>query len=252
MTGPGPVPQTVLIAGGRGTRLAAVTAGAPKVLVNIAGRPLLDWVLALLAELGVTSVHLCLGHGAEQVLAHLAATPQPVPTITSTVERAPQGTAGCLRLAAPYLEPEFAVLLGDTYTPVDFVRLATRWRESRAAAGMVVLRNEDRLVPSNVDVAGDRVVRYDKTAGPGALTYVDFGIAFFRRVVVSRIAPTGAVDLGTLFQDLIRDGGLAALPVTERFYEIGSPAGHAELCRLADEGRIRVPAAVPTHPGPVG
>lgn len=239
--------QTVLLAGGRGTRLATITAGAPKVLVPVAGRTLLDWVLALLARSGVASVHLCLGHRADSVLSHLAAAAQPVPRITTTVESEPLGTAGCLRLAAPYLEPEFMVLLGDTYTPVDFVGLAARWRAGRTAAGMVVLQNEDRLVPSNVDVAGERVVRYDKTAGRRTLSYVDFGIAFLRRSVLGRIPPTGMVDLGLLFRDLIRDSELAALPVTDRFHEIGSPAGYAELCRLADEGVVPLPTEAPAH-----
>jgi NDP-sugar pyrophosphorylase family protein len=237
----GSLPQTVLVAGGLGTRLRGVTTGIPKVLVPVQGRPLLDWVLWLLAAQGVGSVHMCLGHRADQVLAHLAsAGPTPLPVTVST-EVTPAGTAGCLRLAEPYLDDEFVLLLGDTYTPVDLERLVSTWRATATPAAMVVLRNRDWLVPSNVEVRDRKVVRYDKAVEPGELDYVDFGIALLRKNVLSRIPPTGAPDLRVLFDSLIADRQLAAIEVTERFYEVGSPAGLAELNRLVGEGRIRLP-----------
>ncbi|MFD9406481.1 sugar phosphate nucleotidyltransferase [Streptomyces sp. NPDC059989] len=235
------VPQTVVIAGGLGTRLGALTAGRPKILVPVQGHPLLDWVMAFLRDQHVTSVHLCLGHLADQVLAHLARRDYGPMRITTSVERTPVGTAGCLRLAERYLEEEFLLLLGDTYTPLDLARLTREWRGSESAAAMVVLRNRDRLVPSNVHADAGRVLRYDKSAGPGELEYVDFGIALLRKHVLRRLPAEGFLDLGVLFDSLIQGGELAALETTSRFYEIGSPAGHAELSRLAERGEIRFP-----------
>lgn len=236
-----PVPQTVVVAGGLGTRLGAMTADTPKVLVPVHGRPLLDWVMAFLRSQHVTAVHLCLGHLADRVLAHLARRDYGQMRITTSVEPTPVGTAGCLKLAERYLEEEFLLLLGDTYTPVDLARLTREWRAGQSAAAMVVLRNRDRLVPSNVHVDAGRVLRYDKAAGPGELEYVDFGIALLRKHVVRGLPAEGFLDLGELFDPLIKGGELAALETTSRFYEIGSPTGHAELSRLVERGEIRFP-----------
>ncbi|WP_250285179.1 NUDIX domain-containing protein [Frankia sp. CiP1_Cm_nod2] len=223
------ISQVVIVAGGPGTRLAGMLPGLPKVLAPVGGRPFLGHVLDLLAVQDIPSIHLCLGHRADQVIAYLEERPPDSLKVTASVEDTPLGTAGCLREAN--LEEEFVLLLGDTYTPVDLAGLVERWYATGREAAMVVLHNQDRLVPSNTEVRDGLVVRYDKAAE--GLEYVDYGIALLRRASLSRLPP-GPADLGTLFRSLIEDGELAALEVHQRFYEIGSPVSHAEFARLVD------------------
>ena len=223
-------PQVVILAGGRGTRLGPLTAETPKVLLPVNGRPFLAEVLAYLASQGVTRVHLCLGFGADRVLRFLDDRAPGGITVTVTVEPSPLGTAGCLLMAKPYLADEFAVLVGDSYTPVELSLLTAGYHAAGTEAAMVVLRNRDWLVPSNVQITDGLVTRYDKTAASGTLEYVDYGIAYLRRSALAWIAPAGPADLAALFQALIARGELAALEVSRRFYEIGSVEGYAEFC----------------------
>jgi D-glycero-D-manno-heptose 1,7-bisphosphate phosphatase len=234
-------PQVVIIAGGRGTRLGPLTADVPKFLVPVDGRPFADHVLRMLHEQGVPSVHFCLGHHADQIVTYLRERWNSL-TWTATVEDEPLGTGGALRLALPHLADEFALLLGDTFTPVDFAALAAGFRESGQDAAMTVMDNDGWLVPSNVGVADGLVVEYSKQAAPGDLRHVDYGIALLRKEVLRRLPPGRSADLGELFSSLIADRALAALevPRAQRFYEIGSPGGHAEFTELVRAGGVRV------------
>lgn len=237
--------QVVLVAGGHGTRLRSVSQGLPKALAPVGGRPFLAYVLELLRRQGVGALHLCLGVGAEAVLRHLRQEPPEGMTVTVTVEDSPQGTAGALRVARPYLADEFIVLLGDTFTPVDLRRVVHDFRATGCPAAMTVMANDDWLVRSNVEVAHDRVVGYDKTAAAGTFRHVDYGIAVLRREVLDLVPADRPADLAVLFGALIARGRLAAVHVRrqERFYEIGSPGSHAEFERLVRTAGVPWPTA---------
>jgi NDP-sugar pyrophosphorylase family protein len=92
---------------------------------------------------------------------------------------------------------------------------------------MTVLRNEGRWDRSNAIYKNGRVLLYDKIAEP-AMSYIDFGLSAFRRELFEKI-PARVFDLSTLFHELSVRGELAGFEVQQRFYEVGSPAGLADL-----------------------
>lgn len=235
-----PPPQVVLLAGGLGTRLGALTRHVPKVMVPVAGRPFLDHLLTSLAAQRIERVHLCLGHLADVVVEHLSRHCPAGLSWSTTVEDVPLGTAGALRLAASRLDQEFVVMLGDSLTPVRLGELVGRHRAAGREASMAVLRNDDWLVPSNTLVEGDRVAGYSKQPG-GGMRHVDYGLAVLRRSSLDQFELGRSADLGELFAPLVAAGELTALPVSRRFYEIGSPTGRDELERLLLGG-------APPHP----
>ena len=92
---------------------------------------------------------------------------------------------------------------------------------------MTVLRNEGRWDRGNVVYENGRVELYDKAANR-AMQYIDYGLSAFRRSLFAEGCPE-VFDLATLLHDLSVKGELAGYEVTERFYEIGSPAGLRDL-----------------------
>ena len=91
---------------------------------------------------------------------------------------------------------------------------------------MTVLRNEDRWDSSNAVYADGLVKLYDKRAPTPEMFYIDYGLSALRRAVIEESTDT---DLSMLFHRLSLAGDLAGYPVTERFYEIGSPQGLRDL-----------------------
>lgn len=220
--------QVVIPAGGLGTRLAGLPPGTPKLLAPVAGRPFLAWQLAALRGQGVARVHLCLGHLHERVLAALPAVTPDGMTVTHTVEAAPLGVVGALRLAAPGLDRLVLVLYGDVYPPAAVAALAARHTDAGAVATMLVADGTDER---NVALDGDRITVYSKEPGAG-VTHVDIGLTVLDTAeLVRRCRPGEPAGEQDLYAPLARTGGLAALRWPVPSLHIGDRGHLAELDR---------------------
>jgi N-acetyl-alpha-D-muramate 1-phosphate uridylyltransferase len=223
--------QCVILAGGRGTRMRPLTDTIPKALVPVAGRPFVEHQLEWLRGQGVSDLVFCIGYRGDEIRAVVGDRGRYVDEGDDL-----RGTAGALRLALDegVLDEAFTVLYGDSYLPIELPPIWQAFRESEAPALMVVLRNENRWDASNVRYQYGRVVEYDK-ANAGSrpeLQWIDYGLSVLSRETIAERVPSGAVaDLADLQCELSREGRLAGYEVTERFYEIGSPDGLAELER---------------------
>jgi NDP-sugar pyrophosphorylase family protein len=228
--------QCVILAGGLGTRMRPVTESVPKALLPVSGRPFVDWQLRLLAARGVRRVVLSIGYRGDMVRDHVGDGSRFGVDVSWVDEGAElRGTGGALRLALDgrALEDEFFVLYGDSYLPVPLGDVEEAWRGSGMPALMTVMRNEGRWDASNVVYRDGRVLLYDKAASPeeqAQMRWIDYGLSVLTREVVGERFRAGEVaDLADLMRDLSRAGRLAGFEATERFYEIGSPAGLQDL-----------------------
>lgn len=230
MTNPdiGTVPAA-LLAGGLATRLRPITETIPKALVEVAGKPFIDHQLALLHRHGIRRVVLCLGYRGEQVEARVgngAAFGLDV-RYSFDGDRL-LGTGGALRRALPLLGDVFWVMYGDSYMDIDYAAVLAHFARHRVLGLMTVLHNEGRWDTSNVIFRDGRLVRYSKRDRVPEMTYVDYGVALLRREALERISPDTPADLAELYSALVAEGQMIGYEVTERFYEIGTPAALAE------------------------
>jgi NDP-sugar pyrophosphorylase family protein len=228
----------VILAGGLATRMWPLTVTLPKALIPVAGRPFVDHQLAHLAASGVSDVVLSIGHGGAALRTHVGDGARFGLGVRYVDEGSDlRGTAGALRLALAegVLEERFLVTYGDSFLPVDFAAVAAAFRASGQPALMTVFRNEGRWDTSNAIFDERMVTLYDKQhrSRPAAdFTFIDYGLsALERRIVEADIPATGRADLAELFFTLSSRGELAGLEIHERFYEIGSPGGLADLER---------------------
>jgi NDP-sugar pyrophosphorylase family protein len=225
--------QFVILAGGLGTRMRAVTGDLPKALIPVAGRPFAHHQLALLASQGVRRVVYCIGHEGARLRAFVR-DGSPWGLHVSYVDEGAEllGTGGALRAAldAGALDEEVAVLYGDSYLPAPFGPIVAAFQDSGSPALMTVLRNEDRWDASNAVFRDGRVVLYDKSVRSPEMAWIDYGLTILRTELLSeRVMPRAIADLADLMHDLSREGLLAGYQVEGRFHEVGSPEGLAEL-----------------------
>jgi MurNAc alpha-1-phosphate uridylyltransferase len=96
---------------------------------------------------------------------------------------------------------------------------------------MAIFRNAGRWDRSNVSTDGQWVRRYDKVSNDPELDHIDYGAIALRRNVVAGLPVDVPRGLDVIQHDLAERGRLRACIVTERFYEIGSPEGLADLDR---------------------
>jgi MurNAc alpha-1-phosphate uridylyltransferase len=215
-----------ILAGGLATRLRPATDRVPKALLGIAGRPFIFHQLELLKYQGIDRVVLCVGHLGASVRAAVG----DGRTLGLAVDYSFDGsellgTGGALKQALPLLGAEFFVLNGDSYLPCSFARIQSAYEAARRPALMTVLRNDNRWDKSNVLFKNGELIEYDKKSPRPEMSHIDFGLSVLSRDVFSRYAESKVIDLADICRDLSKSGQLAAIEVSERFYEIGSPQG---------------------------
>jgi N-acetyl-alpha-D-muramate 1-phosphate uridylyltransferase len=225
--------QAVILAGGLATRLGDLASTTPKSLLPVGGRPFLAWQLERLRTSGFADVLLCIGHLGSQIrefagdgsafgLQIRYAEDGPVPL----------GTAGALRAAVAELAPTFLVTYGDSYLPFDYSSPLRDLEAHPDALGtMSVFHNEGRFERSNTAIRSDHVSRYEKGSDDPALDHIDYGALALRRELIEGLPAATAHGLDQLQASLAAAGRLRALLARERFYEIGTPYGLAELDR---------------------
>jgi NDP-sugar pyrophosphorylase family protein len=123
------------------------------------------------------------------------------------------------------------VLYGDSYLDFDYGAVLAAFKERDEPAQMTVYRNRGRWDQSNVVVQNSRVICYDKRRPRPEMEYIDYGATLLRSAAIARIPRDEPSDLGDLLHSLSLEGLLASHEVAERFYEVGSRDGIADLER---------------------
>jgi MurNAc alpha-1-phosphate uridylyltransferase len=221
----------VVLAGGLATRMRPRTLTVPKSMLEVAGRPFVDWQLERLAACGVREVVMCVAFLGEQIRAHVGDGSR-FGVDVAWVDEGPEllGTAGALRNALDALGRTFVVTYGDSYLPFDYAEpLRLLAAHDDCDGVMAVFANQGRWDTSNVVTDGTWVVRYEKGTGDPAFDHIDYGATALRREVIAALPASTAFGLDAVQGDLARRKRLRACVARERFFEIGSPAGLAQL-----------------------
>ncbi len=223
--------QAVILAGGLATRLGERTRELPKALLPIAGRPFLAWQLEALQRSGFSELVLCVGHFADRIQEFLGDGATFGVTVAYSLD-GPRllGTGGALRRALDLLEPTFLVTYGDSYLPFDYAAPLRDLNAHPSALGtMSVFANDGAWDASNSAVSGELVTAYQKHGADPSLRYIDYGALALRRSVLAERDAERPFGLELVQAELARTGKLRAFEARERFYEIGSEAGIADL-----------------------
>jgi NDP-sugar pyrophosphorylase family protein len=221
-----------ILAGGLATRLRPLTEKLPKALIFVGGKPFLDHQLELLRRQGLRRVVMCVGYLGEMIQEQFGDGRSRGMQIAYSFDGpAPIGTGGALRHALPLLDDRFFVLYGDSYLPISFARVAEFFQASGKSGLMTVFRNRNRFDRSNVIFRSGKIILYNKRVPSPEMQHIDFGLTMFCKQAFGTHAPDGHFDLSELLTTLAEQDDLAGFEVSERFYEIGSLAGLAELDR---------------------
>jgi len=222
-----------ILAGGLATRLHPITTTLPKSLLELNGEPFVMHQLRLLRSKGVRRAVLCLGHLGELVQRAVGdGAPLGLQVDYCFDGTVLLGTAGAIRNALPRLGESFFVMYGDSYLPCDYAAIARNFESSGVLGMMTVFRNQGKWDASNVEFQAGEILAYSKTSRAPRMQYIDYGLGVFRAQAFQTLPAGKPCDLAELYEDLLRRRQLRAFEVTERFYEIGSPAGLQETAEF--------------------
>ena len=132
--------KVVIMAGGKGTRIASVKSDVPKPMIPICGKPILEWQIENLKACGLTDITLVIGYLGQVIKEHFGDGEKFGVNISYFVEDSPLGTAGAL-FKMPELTEDFLLLCGDVILDVDFNRFIEFHKENHAWASLMAHPN---------------------------------------------------------------------------------------------------------------
>ena len=195
--------QTIILAGGKGTRLKPFTNSIPKPLVPIGDMPILEVVLRQLRYYGVTQVTLAVSHMARLIEAFFGDGHDLGLEISYSVEDKILGTAGPLGLLSG-LEEDFLVMNGDLLTTVDFRHLYSFHVKNHSAATVATFKKDIKIDLGVLEMDGDRFVDYIEK--PTYSFKVSMGIYVLNRSVLDFIPKDSKFDMPELILALNKAG----------------------------------------------
>lgn len=132
--------KIVIMAGGKGTRIASVRSDLPKPMIPVCGKPILEWQIENLKANGLTDIILVIGHLGKVIKDYFGDGSRWDVTISYFIETQPLGTAGAL-FRMPELQEDFLLMSGDVMLDVDFHRFINFHKEHQALASLTVHPN---------------------------------------------------------------------------------------------------------------
>jgi MurNAc alpha-1-phosphate uridylyltransferase len=219
-----------ILAGGFATRLGNLTAEVPKCLIEINGRPFVDWQLDLLMRYGYSDFIFCVSYKSDAVQDYLGNGSERGARIQYSLDGDTQlGTGGAIQKALPKLGDAFAVIYGDSYLPTNYMTAEQFFLKSKSNALMTVYKNRNEFDSSNVEFIDGVLINYEKGSNSRKMHHIDYGITFFRDAAFHPWRNHTTFDLSEVFHELATRGDLLGFEVFERFYEIGSLRGIEEF-----------------------
>jgi NDP-sugar pyrophosphorylase family protein len=201
--------KAVVLAGGRGTRLAPYTSVLPKPLMPVGERAILELVVEQLEACEITDITFCVGYLSHLIQAVFDNRENGRVAITYVHEHDALGTAGPLRLV-PDLDETFVVLNGDVLTDLNYGELLEHHRENGNA---LTIATRDRPIKidygvlhldGDLDPSGRRIVAYEEK--PELVSTVSMGIYVLEPWVLEHIPPGRHFDVPDLVQSLLAAG----------------------------------------------
>jgi mannose-1-phosphate guanylyltransferase len=245
--------RAVVLVGGFGTRLRPLTLHTPKQMLPVVNRPMIERVVAHLAEHGVEQAVLSLGYRPDAFQAAYPDGRCAGVELHYAIEPEPRDTAGAIRFAAldAGITERFLVLNGDVLTDLDLGELVTKHDEAGAEGTISLHPVEDPsafgVVPT--DACG-RVTAFIEKPPPGAAptNLINAGTYVFEPSILARIAPDVPVNVERVtFPAMVEVGSLFAFDGHTYWIDAGTPPTYLAANLDLITGR-RGPAEAGVHP----
>ena len=223
--------QAVVLAGGKGTRLAPYTKILPKPLMPIGDLPILEILLRQMKRAGIQEVTLTVGHLAELLRAFFQDGGNLGLSIDYSYEEKPLGTAGPLSLLRDRLSSTFVVTNGDVLTTLDLEQIIASHRRSGAAATIAMHARRVRIDLGVLQFNGSYQLT-DYIEKPTYDFHVSMGIYVFEPRVLDFIPYNQYLDFPDLVLKMIADGEcVKGYPFDGYWQDLGRPDDYEQAVR---------------------
>ena len=238
--------KAVIMAGGMGSRLKAITGDRPKPMVPLLGRPLMEYILELLRSQGFDQVCAAVRYRAGDIMAHFGDGSRFGVEMQYRVEEEPLGTAGAVKNCRDFYGGEdFLVISGDAACDFQLSRLMEEHKRRGAAVTLALCRHSEPLSYGLAVTDGEGRIRsfVEKPDWSRVVTdLVNTGIYVISPRIMELVPEGREFDFAKdLFPLLLSRGELLlGLPIEGYWCDVGSPLSYYRCCADALEGKLRL------------
>lgn len=189
--------KAVILAGGFGKRLRPLTDDRPKPMIEVLGRPIIEWQIEWLKKNGISDVVICVGYMKDHIINHIGSGSSMSIRAAYTVEDEPLGTGGALKNAKALLsgEDHFFMINGDILTNISVADLQKNMTGDLLATLAVV------PLPSPfgiVEVDENSMVRGFTEKPTINQFWINAGVYYFSKEIFGYLPEKGNIERATL------------------------------------------------------
>lgn len=190
--------KALILAGGFGKRLAPLTLDRPKPLIEVGGKPILQWQIEWLVKQGVSDIVLAVGYLRTKVFEVMGDGSKFGVRLFYSVEEEPLGTAGAIKNAAKFLEDDvFVILNGDVITNLSIRPLIEGLSDDVVATiALVPMRSPYGIV----HVSNDGFITEFREK-PVLDYLINAGVYAFKKDIINYLPNKGDIEV-TVFPEL--------------------------------------------------
>ena len=244
--------KTVIMAGGKGTRISSVASDIPKPMIRIKGKPVLEHEIECLREQGFTDLIITVSHLGNIIMDYFGDGSGVSPTtgkpfgvqIQYYVEEEPLGNAGALFRLKEELTEDFLLLNADAIFDVDFERFVAFHKNHGGVATLFTHPNshpyDSGLVFANDEGVVTRWLSKEDERPQYYRNRVNAGLHVLSPAVLNREITTAKVDLDRqLLKPLAGTGKMFCYDSPEYVKDMGTPERYKSVCKDFEEGRVQ-------------
>lgn len=236
--------QVVIMAGGKGTRIASIRSDVPKPMIPICGKPILEHQIEVLKRQGYTDIILVIGHLGNTIRQYFSSGENYGVSIRYIEEEQPLGTAGALYYLKEMIQEDFLLLNGDIIFDIDIARMFSYHKQKGGMATILTHPNSHPYDSGLVFSDQDGLVQ-KWLAKEDSRTYyrnrVNAGIHILSPSILSYFSQPKKVDLDRdILKKLISTHQLYAYASPEYIKDMGTPQRYTEVTEDIQKGKVKM------------
>lgn len=212
--------ESVIMAGGKGTRLMPLTKDIPKPLLKVGDKPIIEYNIDRLNEYGIDSQYISVKHFGDQIEDYFKDGSDKGISIKYIWEDEPLGTLGAVGLVNEFVQDYILVMNSDLLTNIDYEAFFRDFIDNDADMAVASIPY-DVNIPYAVLESEDKFVKNFKEK-PTYTYYSNAGIYLFKREVFSRIPKNKMYNATDMMEELIADGKkVLTFPIYGYWLDVG-------------------------------
>lgn len=236
--------KVVIIAGGKGTRIASINSEIPKAMIPVCGKPIIEHEIDLCKRYGFTDFLFIIGHMGDQISSYFGDGTKWNVSIEYYQETLPLGTAGALGYLKDILLEDFFVLYGDTIVDFDMSAMLHYHQEKKAKATLFLHPSDHPYDSDIVELDNDGLVTtfHNKPHAKGFVSrnVVNAALFIFSPDVLEQIeiGVKSHIEKDVLPRCLKMGMPLYGYVSFEYIKDMGTPDRYETVCKDVENGKV--------------